>query len=185
MKMNFRSLSRRSLVPRTERQGEVGRDERAWRQVDPVEFIARHGVVLAAAKGPVPNLAEAIAGGPIRGSWWGHQKGSEIFRALVAVSNSADVLCFRLVDGKITFVHRRVWPALVRIASELKKDQLTAIKQEHTATGAHRNLLTPFPKWVSTGVKEAAKRLSDVEARALIGDWLNKSQMKTTRRGRQ
>ncbi len=33
-------------------------------------FVKRHGVVLHAARGPVPSLAEAIAGGPIRGSWW-------------------------------------------------------------------------------------------------------------------
>ena len=34
--------------------------------LDPVEFVARHGVVLASGKGRVPNLAEAIAGEPIR-----------------------------------------------------------------------------------------------------------------------
>jgi len=34
-----------------------------------VEFVKRHGVVLQAARGPAPSLAEAIAGGPIRGSW--------------------------------------------------------------------------------------------------------------------
>src|SRR5215831_15255745 len=97
---------------------------------NPVAFIEKHGVVLEGSRGPVPSLAEAIAGEPIRGSWWGHEKGNEIFRALGAASDSPDVLCFRLVDGKITFVHRRVWPALVRLASELKKAQLTAIRQE-------------------------------------------------------
>ena len=33
--------------------------------------------------------------------------------ALTVVSESADVKCFKLVDGKVTFVHRRLWPALV------------------------------------------------------------------------
>ena len=47
---------------------------------DPVGFVEQHGVVLAAARGPVPSVAEAIAGEPIRGSWWGHEKGSQIFR---------------------------------------------------------------------------------------------------------
>src|SRR6516165_2472749 len=83
---------------------------------DPIDFVARHGVVLASAKGPVPNIAEAVAGEPVRGSWWGHKKGSEIFRALSALADSGDVLCFRLVAGKITFVHRRLWAALVRVA---------------------------------------------------------------------
>ena len=45
-------------------------------------FVEHHAIVLQAARGPLPNLAEAIAGGAIRGSWWGHPKGKEIFRAV-------------------------------------------------------------------------------------------------------
>ena len=138
---------------------------------DPVEFVARHGVVLASGKGRVPNLAEAVAGGPIRGGWWGHPKGREIFRALRAVDDSPDVLCFRLVERKITFVHRRLWPALVRLAVELGEERLTAIRQEHTKTGAHRNVLTPFPKWVPAEMKAAARKLSEAYARAQLGPW--------------
>jgi hypothetical protein len=138
---------------------------------DPLEFIARHGVVLASAKGPVPNLAEAIAGEPIRGSWWSHPKGSEIFRGLGVVGDSPDVLCFRLVEGKVTFVHRRLWPALVRLAPKLGKERLSAIKQEHTDSGAHRNIVTPFPKWVPPEVKKAAQMLSEDEAQEQLGAW--------------
>lgn len=29
-----------------------------------------------------------------------------------------DVLCLKLVDGKATFVHRRLWPALARVQRE-------------------------------------------------------------------
>jgi hypothetical protein len=138
---------------------------------DPLEFIARHGVVLASAKGPVPNLAEAIAGEPIRGSWWGHPKGSEIFRALGVVGDSPDVLCFRLVEGKVTFVHRRLWPALVRLAPKLGKGRLSAIKQVHTDSGAHRSVVTPFPDWVPAEVKKAAQALSEHEAQERLGAW--------------
>src|SRR6516165_6214899 len=81
---------------------------------DPVQFVAQNGVVLASGKGPAPSVAEAVAGEPIRGSWWGHAKGSEIFHALGALDDSPDVLCFKLIDGKNTYVHRRLWPALVR-----------------------------------------------------------------------
>ena len=136
---------------------------------DPVKFVERHGVVLAAGKGPVPSIAEAVAGGPIKGSWWGHPKGKEIFRALNAVDDSPEVLCFRLVDKKITFVHQRLWPALVRLAAELGPDRLTVIKQEHTPTGAHRNVLTKFPKWVSPKLKTAAATLSEEDARTQLG----------------
>jgi hypothetical protein len=136
-----------------------------------VEFVARHGVVLASGKGRVPNLAEAVARAPIRGGWWGHPKGREIFRALQEVADSPDVLCFRLVERKITFVHRRLWPALVRLAGHLGKERLTAIRQEHTKTGAHRNVLNPFPKWVPAEIKAAAGKLSEAEAREQLGPW--------------
>ena len=138
---------------------------------DPVAFVERHGVVLASAKGSVPSVAEAVAGEPIRGSWWGHAKGSEIFHALGVLDDSPDVLSFKLIDGKNTYVHRRLWPALVRLADALGKERLTSVKQEHTASGAHRNVSTPFPKWVPAEVKEQASQLSETEARAALGPW--------------
>jgi len=151
---------------------------------DPVAFVARHGVVLASAKGPVPSVAEAVAGEPIRGSWWGHGKSSEIFHALGAVDDSPDILCFKLIDGKNTYVHRRLWPALVRLADALGKERLTAVKQEHTASGAHRNVATPFPKWVPAEVKEQASRLSETEARAALGPWTDALTSRAPRRGK-
>jgi hypothetical protein len=158
---------------------------RSKNSIDAVELVERHGVVLASAKGPVPNLADAIAGCAIRGSWWGHAKGGEIFTALGAVADSADVLCFRLVDRKLTFVHRRLWPALVRLADELGAERLTAIKQEHTASGAHRNVRTPFPQWVPPATQRAAESLSTVEARAALGSWCAASSRRSPRTRRQ
>ena len=151
---------------------------------DPVQFVAQNGVVLASGKGPVPSVAEAVAGEPIRGSWWGHAKGSEIFHALGVLDDSTDVLCFKLIDGKNTFVHRRLWPALVRLAEILGKERVTAIKQEHTASGAHRNVSTPFPKWVPAEAKEQASRLSESEARAALGPWTDALASKAQGRGR-
>jgi hypothetical protein len=80
-------------------------------QKEALAFVERHGIVLQAARGPVPNLAEEIAGGPIRGSWWGHPKGKEIFRASKAICESSNVLVCKLIGGKITYVHRLgAWP---------------------------------------------------------------------------
>jgi hypothetical protein len=139
---------------------------------DGIAFVRKHGVVLASAKGPVPNLADAVAGEKIRGSWWGHPRGAEIFDVLGAVADSPDVLCFKLVDRKVTFVHRRVWPALVRLAAELGRARLTAVKQEHTKSGAHKNVATPFPRWVPAETREAAVALSVEQARKLLGNWI-------------
>ena len=82
-----------------------------------LDFVKRHGAVLESAKGAIPSLAQAIAGEPIRGSWWGHPKGNQIYMLLNDVSDSPNVVRCRLVDGKITLVHRRLWPALVKMAT--------------------------------------------------------------------
>jgi len=136
---------------------------------DPLAFVAKHGVVLASARGPVPSLAEAVAGGPIAGTWWAHAHGKAIFTALNVVADSPDVRCFKLVDGKVTFVHRRLWPALVRLADELGADRLAEVRQEHTPSGKHTNTITPFPSWVPAEVKRAAAALSVEEAREALG----------------
>src|SRR4051812_20760387 len=63
-----------------------------------VKFVEKHGVVLASARGPVPCVAEAIAGEPIVGSWWSHPKAQAIFDALSSIDDSDDIRCFKLVD---------------------------------------------------------------------------------------
>ena len=131
-------------------------------------FVEQHGVVLASARGKVPSIAEAIAGAPIRGSWWAHPKGQEIFEALSALDDRDDIKCFKLVDRKVTFVHRRLWPALVRLADTIGEDRLAEIRQEHTASGAHRNVVTPYPRWVPADVQAAAERLTVEEARRTL-----------------
>jgi hypothetical protein len=135
-------------------------------------FVKRHGVVLQAARGPVPSLAEAIAGGPIRGSWWGHPKGHEIFRVAEAICESPEVLVCKLVDGKVTYIHRRLWPALVKLASRFRKEQLAKVWNEHTRTGAHRSRRLAFPAWVPSDVVKQAERLSLAEAEEILSPWL-------------
>lgn len=127
-------------------------------------------MVLASARGPVPSLAETIAGEPIRGSWWAHAKGKAIFDALNTVAEDPDVRCFKLVDGKVTFVHRRLWPALVRLADELGAARVAEVRQEHTASGKHVNQVTKFPDWVPAEVARAAKKLTVEAARTALGD---------------
>jgi hypothetical protein len=59
-----------------------------------------------------PSLSGLIAGEAIRGSWWSHPAGKQIYAVGEALGHHPDVLACKLLDGKITFVHRRLWPAL-------------------------------------------------------------------------
>ena len=138
-----------------------------------VKLVAKHGVVLASARGPVPNVAEAVAGAPIVGSWWAHPKGKAIFAALSEIDDSLDVRCFKLIDGKVTFAHRSAWPALVRLGKDgvIAVDQLASVQQEHMPTGEHRNLVTPFPEWVDEATAKTAEALTTEAARRQLA-WL-------------
>jgi len=134
-------------------------------------FVEREGIVLQSARGRVPNLAEFVAGERIRGSWWGHAKGKEIFRAASHVADSGDVLVCQLVDGKVTFVHRRLWAALVRLGRRLPADGLAQISEEHTASGRHERRVTPDLEGVPRDVAREAARLSEADAEKQLAPW--------------
>ncbi len=132
-------------------------------------FVRKHGVVLEAGRGPVASFADAVAGRAIRGSWWGHPKGREIFALTRAVRDSKDVCVCRIVGGKITYVHRRLWPALVRIAPRLPQRRLAMIHEVHTATGRHALQESPFPDWVPARVQMQAQKLTVAKALSELG----------------
>jgi hypothetical protein len=127
-------------------------------------FVKRHGIVLESARGPVPSLAAKVAGEPIRGGWWAHSKGNEIFLLSRAIRESPEVLVCRIAGGKVTYVHRHLWPALVLLAGRFSKKRLAAIKEVHTPAGKHKLLVTPFPDWVPEEVLRAAHYLKEQQA---------------------
>jgi hypothetical protein len=132
--------------------------------LDLLAALAEHGMLLESAKGPLPNVAEMIVGAPIKGSWWGHPEGTTIFNALNDLAESPDVVRTRLVGGRVTLIHRRLWAALVVVADELPVERLAAIHEEHTASGAHRMHEQPFPDWVPDDVVQQAAELSAEDA---------------------
>ena len=107
-------------------------------------YVQTHGIVLESARGPVPSLAAKVAGEPIRGGWWSHSKGHEIFLLSRAIRESPEVLVCRIVGGKVTYVHRHLWPALVLLAGRFARKSLAAIREVHTPAGKHKLVMTHF-----------------------------------------
>ena len=140
-----------------------------------IAFVRSKGVVLESARGPVPSLAEAIAGEPIRGSYLGHPKANNIFLCTRAIRKSRAILVCRLVQGKVTYVHRRLWPALVKIASRFDTSSLGAIHEVHTASGKHVVTIIPYPEWVPQRVREEARGLTEEAAAARLDAIPNQS----------
>ena len=144
----------------------------AFSSQDALAFVRRHGVVLVSAKGRGPNLVEAIAGEVVKGSWWGRADGKHIFAVLSAVTESDEVLVCRLIDGKITLVHRRLWPALVRLAEAFPPERIAQALSEHTPSGRHVSRSVAFADWVPPRVAQEAEALGEDEARTLLAEWL-------------
>ena len=86
------------------------------------------------------------------------------FDAVIAAGIFERIPGADVVNGKVTLVHRRLWPALVRIADRFPAKNLAAIHEEHTASGAHRVQAEAFPAWVPNDVLQAAKALSVEDA---------------------
>lgn len=133
-----------------------------------LEFIEQQGIVLESARGPVPRIVEWLVEEPLEGSWWQHPRAHEIFRLTRALRGSDDVLACRLVDGKVTYVHRRLWPALARLESLLPGERTAAITEVHTDRGHHEVSSQPLSEWLPREAIAAGDKLSEEEARELL-----------------
>jgi hypothetical protein len=139
---------------------------------DLLAVLLEHGALLESAKGPVPNVAELVVGEPITGSWWGHPDSHAVFDEINALADHPDVLRTRLVNGKVTLVHRRLWASLVRLSDQFPADRLVVLHEEHTASGRHRVTEQPFGEAVPADVGREADGLTVAEAVALLPDVL-------------
>ena len=85
--------------------------------------IGEHGVLLETDRA-FPSLVALLAGGPVKGTWWAHPLANEIYMLGQRLMNQRDVLFIRLVTGKMTYVHRRLWRPLYAIATARQPWQL-------------------------------------------------------------
>ncbi len=136
-------------------------------------FVEREGIVLESARhSSIPNLVEHIVGERIKGSWWGHPKGHQIYALLSGLREAEhEVAVFKLIDGKITYVHRRLWAACSRLAGVLGPEHLDLIRSVHTDKGHHRLERIPLAQWLPQEVAAEGAALDEEEARAILAHW--------------
>ncbi len=77
--------------------------------------VEQNGLLLQ-ADSKLPSVVTLLVGEPVRGSWWGHPMGDAIHIVNTELKEHADVIATHLVSGKVTYVHRRAWPALFGVA---------------------------------------------------------------------
>lgn len=133
-----------------------------------LDFVREHGIVLESARGPVLSLADAIAGTPVSGHWWSHPRAREIFQLTRAIRALDEVLACRLVSGKVTFVHERLWAPLARVGDRCPAGSLARLHEQHAPSGKHVVVEIPFPQWVPAEVSIRARLLDEGAAWATL-----------------
>jgi len=71
--------------------------------------------LLPMAGSALPSVATLVAGEPIAGSWWGHPAGRAIYAAACRLAEDPQFVLVKLLDGKDTWVHRGLVPALLAV----------------------------------------------------------------------
>jgi hypothetical protein len=93
--------------------------------------IRKHSLLLLQDK-TVLNAVTIITGERVAGSWWSHPRSNEIFRIVDEVKDSRDIVLAKLVGGKVTFIHRRLWPALFAVGGAREPWQTRGLSRAAT-----------------------------------------------------
>ena len=104
-----------------------------------LDAIAEHGLLLLQDKA-LANAVTVMTGEHPRGSWWSHPRAHEIFRTLEALPDD-QVVATKLVAGKVTFIHRRLWPDLLAVITGEREYDV------HTESGRHEKRFEPWDRW--------------------------------------
>jgi len=95
---------------------------------DLLGVLERDGLMLL-SDSLLPSLTSLVVGAPIGGSWWGHPRGNEIYHLLNELAEHPQVLMVKLISAKVTFVHQRLWPAVVSVGQSRATWQLDHLTQ--------------------------------------------------------
>jgi len=97
-----------------------------------VREFRRVGVLLESDP-RLPSVTGVVVRQPLRGSWWGHPSGPRIWGVLEKFRRRREVLTTKLVSGKVTFVHRRLWPELLAVSTSKEEWQTASLSPEASA----------------------------------------------------
>jgi hypothetical protein len=110
----------------------------------------------------LPNLCLLVGGERVRGSWWAHPRAQEIFQVYDALEDHPDVLILKLISGKVTYIHRTLWPQIVAVGRAREVWQMRGLSP------AARKLLAAVDKAPVEPGREKAAAARELDARMLV-----------------
>ncbi|HZC46401.1 MAG TPA: hypothetical protein VE243_07985, partial [Candidatus Acidoferrum sp.] len=112
-----------------------------------------------------PSLTALTIGEPIRGSWWAHPLSNDVYMISQRLQHCGNVALTKLVSGKETYLHRRLWPQLLSIGLAHEAWQLDGLAETATALQAEVERCGSA-RLDQVRIERSRKELSD-DARAL------------------
>lgn len=110
----------------------------------------------------LPSVCSLVTGERVRGSWWTHPRAQAIFNIHNALEDHIDVLIMKLVSGKVTYIHRKLWSQVIVIGSAREPWQMKGL-----AAGAKKLLMAVDRAPVEPG-RKVSTAASELEARMLV-----------------
>ena len=113
-----------------------------------------------------------IADEPMRGSWWSHPLAQVIFQVNEQLEDHNDVLITKLVSGKVTFVHRKLWSEIIAIAKAREDWQMKnlspPVKSLLAQIDSAGSLTTAEAVWPRQSKMKVGDAARELERRLLI-----------------
>lgn len=136
-----------------------------------LQTLRRLGLLLE-TDARLPSVASLIAGEPVSGSWWSHAFGQKIFATLGQFADHRDVMFTKLISGKVTLVHRKLWPEILAIGTARAPWQMKGLSK------SARNLLEMIDEqgslrtdqiaWPKSGTAKPGEAARELEKKLLI-----------------
>jgi hypothetical protein len=115
-----------------------------------LQTLRRLGLLLE-TDAHLPSVASLIAGEPISGSWWSHPFAERIYVTLGQFTDHRDVMFTKLLSGKVTLVHRRLWPEIFATGTARTPWQMNGLSR------SARNLLKMIDEQGSISTDQIAR----------------------------
>ena len=80
-----------------------------------------------------PSVTGLLLGDTGGRSWWAHPRAKQMFDLSCGLRDRSEVLMVKLISGKVTFVHRPLWPAIVAVGMAREPWQIDGLSKEAQA----------------------------------------------------
>jgi hypothetical protein len=95
-----------------------------------IACLRERGLLMLQDKKLENAVAILTRGEDLTGSWWSHPKANAIYAILEEVTERPDVLVAKLVQKRVTLVHRRLWPAFLGVATAREAWQVEGLSKD-------------------------------------------------------